>query len=122
MKGPQGGAPPPLVLCMAVLLQTFIVGLFFSALDESGAHFWSSGARLFPSLRRSGAQNRFRWNFVRHQGLSTGKFFPVFTIFGLLLGPGQSQKLVKNRSVDVQLLPVDDLLPFFMTCFVWLTF
>ena len=107
---------------MAVLLQTFIAGLFFSALDESGAHFWSSGARLFPSLRRSGAQNRFRWNFVRHQGLSTAKFFLVFTIFGLLLGPGQSPKLVKNRSVDVQLVPVDDLLPCFMTFFVSLTF
>ena len=107
---------------MAVLLQTFIAGLFFSALDESGAHFWSSGARLLPSLRRSGAQNRFRWNFVRQQGLSPQKFFLVFTTFGLLLGPGQSQKLVQNRFVELQIDPVDDLLPFFMTCFVRLTF
>ena len=96
MKGPQGGAPPPLVLCMGVVLQAFIDGLVFSIPDGSGAHFWSSGAHLLSNLRRPGAHNGARWNFGRHQGQADLKFFPALATFGVFLGPGRIPKIDRN--------------------------
>ena len=57
IESPQGpgGAPPPPVLYIGVLRQTFIDGLVFSIPDGSRTHFWSSGAHLFPNQKRPDA-------------------------------------------------------------------
>ena len=122
MKAPWGEAPPPLVLFMGVLQQAFIDGLVFGVPDDSGACSWSSGAHLFPNLRRPGGQNGPRWNFVRHQGASAGKFFtalPLFAFFGDLAGRPNS---TKNRSLAPNGVPGSDVLSIFVTESVFLTF
>ena len=86
MKAPWGGAPPPAILCIGVLGQALIDGLVFGVPDGSGAHFWSSGAHVFPNLRRPGAHNGARWNFGRHQGQADLKFFPASATFDVFSG------------------------------------
>ena len=93
IESPLGGSTAAPSFVHGVLQQAFIDGLVFGVPDASGAHFWSSGAHLFPNLRRPGAQDGPRWNFVRHRGQPQGKFFTALATFCIFLGPGRTPEI-----------------------------